>query len=838
MNSMNLIHRYSAFPLLAGLLWIGSGPLGRAAVAKEPSPDEIDFFEKQIRPLLTGRCYECHSVDAKKIQGGLLLDSRAGLIKGGKSGPVIVPGQPENSLLIKAVRDVDEDLQTPPHHRLSPGELANLKAWIKMGAPDPRAEKAPTTAAAPYSIDWKKARTFWSFQPVKDPTPPAVTNRRSVKTPVDQFILARLSEKGLAPAPSADKRTLIRRATFDLTGLPPTPGEVRNFLADQSPEAFEKVVDRLLASPHYGERWGRHWLDVARYADTSGCNSDYPIPDAYKYRNYVIESFNRDKPYDQFLREQVAGDLLPATPEKERFERIIATGYLAIARRFGSGASEFHLTIEDTIDNLGKAVLGLSVSCARCHDHKFDPVTTRDYYALYGIFNSTRYAFPGTELYKHPKDLVPLASPSEAEEYYQAANEVAELDQRIEQLLEKKRAFERMEKPAAKAEDGKAAPQGEHKDKDKAPEYSSVVEVKAALEDARNRQKLLENKSYRFDKAFAVWEGKPANARIQKKGDPKMPGDEVPRGFLEILGGQTLPAACTISGRLQLAQWLTDPQNPLTARVMVNRIWQHHFGKGIVPTPNDFGARGKPPTHPELLDYLAARFVQAHWSVKAMHKLIMLSSAYQMSSQDDPRNAAIDANNDWLWRFNRRRLDAEEVRDAMLAISGDLDPTMGGPHPFPPEHEWKYTQHKAFIALYPSNRRTVYLMQQRIRKHPFLEVFDGADPNATTAERPITTTPIQALFMMNDAFAHEQADKFAVRIGLAVREDRDRIDYACRLAFGRPATSDEIQLGEEYLRDCAAALKETELPADQQGRAALASYARVLFSSNEFIYVD
>ena len=637
----------------------------------------------------------------------------------------------------------------------------------------------------------------------------------------------------------ADKRVLIRRATFDLTGLPPTPEEIESFVADKSPKAFEKIVDRLLGSVHYGERWGRHWLDVVRYADTSGCNSDYPVPSAYKYRNYVIDSFNQDKPYDQFLREQIAGDLLPAKTDEDRFENIIATGYLAISRRFGSRAAEFHQTLEDTIDNMGKGMLGLSLSCARCHDHKFDPVSAKDYYALYGIFNSTKYAFPGTEIYKHPKDFVPLATGTNVAAFFRHYEEIAELDDLIEKLQEEKKALERTEKAIAKVEDDDAgALQVERKDLVKLPEKRTLVDVKAALEDARSRQRLLEFRAPTVERAYAVSEAKPANAKVQIKGDPRNPGEEVPRGFLQILGGQKLPSDIEQSGRLQLAEWITDPKNPLTARVMVNRIWLHHFGKGIVHSPNDFGARGKAPSHPDLLDFLATRFIESGWSIKAMHKLIMLSRAYQMSGDDDPANAAIDANNDYLWKFNRRRLSAEEVRDSMLAISGHLDRTMGGPHPFPPENEWRYTQHRPFVAQYETSRRSVYLMQQRIKRHPFLEMFDGADPNATTGERPISTTPTQALFMMNDPFAHQQADGFAVRIGLAHREDAERIGYAYQLAFGRAATKEEVRTGESFLRECRAAMKETELPADRQPRGALASFARVLFSSNEFMYLD
>jgi uncharacterized protein DUF1553/uncharacterized protein DUF1549/cytochrome c len=875
-------------------------------MAAETTPEGADFFEKRIRPVLVDKCYKCHSEQSEKVKGGLFVDSAAGLRKGGESGPAVVPGDVEKSLLIDAVRYHDKDLQMPPKQQLTPEQITDFESWVKMGAPDPR-----TTAAAPQSkpaFDFQKAREFWSFQPVKDPSVPKPKDAAWARSPIDAFIRAKQEEKGLRPAGDADKRTLIRRATFDLTGLPPMPEEIDAFLGDNSPNAFEKVIDRLLASPAYGERWGRHWLDVVRYADTSGCNSDFPIPDAWRYRNYVIDAFNRDKPYDQFLREQTAGDLLPHKDDAERREHTIATGYLAISRRFGSQAKEFHLTLDDAIDNLGKAMLGLSVSCARCHDHKFDPIPNRDYYALYGILDSARYSFPGTEIFKAPKDAVAL-NPSETEALRAYEQELAGIDDKIDKLRAEKRATvnarERARKEqeaAAKREAAQKANQSAAEQPPKRQDAASTTaataqpsqppkqelpskasqavaeaaqpkppirtpeEVDADKFATLERQKFLVANPPKIEKAFAVTEGKPHNAHINIKGEPSHPGDLVPRGFLQILGGQTLPESETGSGRLELAQWITDPKNPLTARVMVNRIWQQHFGKGIVATPNDFGVRGERPTHPELLDWLASRFIETGWSVKKMHKLIILSHVYQqagefsvLSSQfsvkNSPANApptehwalgtehserttTIDPDNKLLSGFPRRRLSAEEIRDAMLVTGGNLDLTPGGAHPFPPLKEWNYTQHRQFVAVYETDRRSVYLMQQRIKKHPFLQIFDGADTNATTAIRPISTTPLQALFMMNDPFAHAQAAKFADRLLRERSQDAGRIERAYRLAFGRSATPEEIQLGQDYLRDCAEALKETNVPADKRAQSAWASYARMLMASNEFLFVD
>ncbi len=479
----------------------------------------------------------------------------------------------------------------PKSGQLPADQIKNFEAWVKMGAPDPRSRAAITPTTKPAGgIDFAKAQKFWSLQPVKDQPIPAVADAHWPLSPIDNFLLAKLEAQHLTPVAPADKRTLIRRATFDLTGLPPTPAEIDAFLADESPAAFEKIVDRLLTSPQYGERWGRHWLDVVRYADTAGCNSDFPVPSAFKYRNYVIDSFNQDKPYDQFVREQIAGDLLPAEDDAARQEQTIATGYLAISRRYGSSGKDFHLTIEDTIDNVGKAMLGLSVSCARCHDHKFDPIPNRDYYSLYGIFNSTTYAFPGTELFRHPKDFVLMGKPEDVEAAKKASAEIAEIDERL-QALEADRKFldQSMKNAAARA----ATQPSTHPTTVPTANGKTLPQIVADQEANRARLRQLESKQFNVDKAYAVTEGKPANAKIQKKGDPKNLGDEVPRGFLQVLGGQTLSPDETGSGRLQLADWITDPHNPLFARVMVNRIWQHHFGKGIVQSPNDFGARGK-----------------------------------------------------------------------------------------------------------------------------------------------------------------------------------------------------------------------------------------------------
>jgi hypothetical protein len=632
---------------------------------------------------------------------------------------------------------------------------------------------------------------------------PAIKDTSWPRTPVDAFILARLEAAGVAPVPQADRRTLLRRVTFDLTGLPPTLAEMDAFLADISPEAFERVVDRLLASPRYGERWGRHWLDVVRYADTCGNASDHPVPQAHQYRDWVIRAFQRDLPYDQFLREQIAGDLMTAASDLERRERITATGYLAIARRFGGDRDgEHHLTLDDTLDNLGRAVLGSSIACARCHDHKFDPFTVQDYYALYGIFASTRYPFPGAEVGKHQEDFVPLLPTAELEAALRPYREkVAALTAKVKKL------------EAAHAE------------------AKALAEAQKELAAAKADRPVIED-------AYAVADGTPADARVQVRGDPERLGEPVPRGFPAVLGGQRLPPGLSGSGRLQLAGWLTDPQNPLTARVMVNRIWQYHFDRGIVPTPNDFGRQGKPPSHPELLDFLVARFIQCGWSVKAMHRLILLSRTWQLASTGPASSVTADPNNILFGRFDRRRLDAESIRDAMLFVAGELKERQGGKHPFPPARTWGFTQHIPFMAVYETRRRSVYLMQQRLRKHPYLALFDGADPNSSTAARLPSTTPLQALFLMNDPLAHEAASKLAERVLASASQTAARITFAYRLALGRPPTPEEQQDCADFLREYRERLLALPTHSHELEQRTWAAFARALLSANEFVFID
>ncbi len=807
----------------------GKGGTGQQPSQAKWTPKQLQFFKKDVLPILVKHCYRCHSHTSKRSRGGLVFDSRTAVLEGGERGPAIVPGDPKKSLLIKAIQHTDPLFQMPPKKKLPKQEIDVLVRWIRMGAPDPR--KSVVTVAK--TGKYQGGKNWWSFQPVRQPEFPRVRNDRWPNNAVDLFILNRLETERMKPAPPADPRVLVRRITFDLIGLPPTPKEIDSFLQDyktQSQAAVEKLVDRLLASPHYGERWGRHWLDVVRYADTAGCNSDFPIPEAYRYRNYVIDSFNADKPYDEFLREQIAGDLLPAKNDKQRFQQIIATGYLALSRRFSSLGEEFHLTLDDTIDNVGKAILGLSLSCARCHDHKFDPIPQEDYYALYGIFESTRYAFPGTEIYRHREDHVPLVSKRRLKELRLYLQRMEKLDFEIFRVRSRVTKLDTgKEKNAANGRWRKLQRQRDDLVK-KLPKFDMAYAVRdwpANPTRKRNEEDLNAGKA-----------GETGNARLHIKGNRENLGKEIPRGFLTILGGQKVPATEKGSGRLDLAKWLTDPKNPLTARVMVNRVWQHHFGKGLVRTPDDFGSRGTKPTHPELLDYLTSYFVNNGWSIKKMHRLIVLSRTYQMSCIENSELSSKDPDNRYLWTFNRRRISAEEMRDAILAVSGNLDRTRGGPHPFPAEWKWRYSQHRPFVANYPSRRRSIYLMQQRIRLHPYLGIFDGADTNVATGKRKVSTSPLQALFVLNSEFMHEQSRVFADRMMRTESSQKKRIDLAFRLTMGRHATAAEINEAKDYLQAVGSALKRSGVSLDRRTREAWASYLRVLLSSNEFVFVD
>ncbi len=1232
------------------------------------------LFESSIRPVLIETCFHCHG--EVKASGRLRVDSREALLTGGESGTSILIGKPDQSLLVQAIRRHEDVSVMPPDKEkaLRPDQVAAFETWIRTGAHWPVLSKK------------FHGPRHWSFEPIRDHEPPNLKGVYSGLNAIDAFIFSKQADAGVVPSNIADNQTLIRRATFDLTGLPPTPDEVASFLTDTSFEAYERVIDRLLNSSHYGERWGRHWLDVVRYADTAGETADYPVPLAWRYRNYVIDAFNADKPYDQFLREQIAGDVLAEQESPEKYaEQVTATGYLAISRRFGFDSENYHhLTIQDTIDTLGQSVLGLSLGCARCHDHKFDAISMNDYYGLYAIFDSSRYAFPGSEQKQKLRSMVPLLPSREAVPAWRAFGQrIASLNSKLEiakvpapsAILRSLNGMDgdfEMQAPAAGGSNGVLVPpwlvegkiavtnaaqspyknlhasgkvgvsiaaqagsyrisqslyprrtsqncrtlhvnldfrvtaseskmtdvhrfwigatlaspavlmtiasdsvsiqtvnglervaefkpnewqnlqlninlidgtvsgeigtptnhssfsdkplisgwtgtldlvvfessnsehvavpgidfdnlgvqevtipsaftpittpsiairerdrpalskelmelvamEGDFEDQEvntapsspwnagpnsvvqvvnrsqspfqnlypvgqlgihmpnrseydgfgltlpkpwksdqteklfacfdfrcaeisaggdgswryylghgpgnsaavelffnakqffrrsgdlrepvceietrkwyqvqlaidlKTKAYTGVLssdglqkdfngeltsgwdgtidysfidsnghiggvrpsldtdnyviretvfpafdsksasiddaEYASRLERARTikrqlatiqaeaQQTLQELNSLLTDGpcplAYGMAEGTPHAVPIHLRGEPSQSGELVPRGFLKVLGGSSLPADAPGSGRLELAQWLTRPDNPLTARVMVNRIWQYHFGVGLVKTPNDFGVRGIPPTHPELLDYLATHFIESGWSMKAMHRLIMLSATYQQSSRIGIATsiATTDTNTtDLVTHFLRRRLSAEEIRDSILAVCGELNREPGKAHPFPSPLHWGFTQHGPFNAVYDHKQRSVYLMTQRLKRHPYLALFDGPDPNATTADRLGTTVPTQALYFLNDSFVHASADAWAKRLRVNNPSETAQITQAYEGAYSRPASTAEQSDAAEFLADYRNEL--SALGKNDIEILALSAFLRTLLGSNEFLHVD
>ncbi|HTE19823.1 MAG TPA: DUF1549 and DUF1553 domain-containing protein, partial [Armatimonadota bacterium] len=616
----------------------------------------------------------------------------------------------------------------------------------------------------------------WSFRPLREPKTPLVKNWAWVRTPVDAFVLARLEARKLKPAPPADRRTLIRLATFDLIGLPPTPSEVDAFLADSAPGAFARVVDRLLASPHYGERWGRHWLDVARYADSNGLDENVAHANAWRYRDYVVSSFNRDKPYDQFLLEQLAGDLLPAVEDvPTRHERLTATGFLVLGPKVlaevDSKKMEMDI-VDEQVDTVGRAVMGLTLGCARCHDHKFDPITTEDYYALAGVFKSTR-------------SMVNFTKPAQWHENSLATDgDKARLAAHTKQVADAKTAIASMV-AAAKAIVPAPAP-GAAPPKDEEALFPEAT--RAELKRRREELARLEASPPELPSAMGVTEGTVADVPVHVRGSHLALGKQVARRFPVVLAGeQQAPLEAKQSGRLQLARWLVGKEHPLTSRVMANRIWRWHFGQGLSRSTDNFGRLGEPPTDPALLDWLAVRFMKVGWSLKKMHRLLMLSSTYAMSSAHDPRAASVDPENRLHWRAEVRRLEAEAVRDALLAVSGTLDRTMGGSLLTLKNREFVFDHTSRDATRYDSLRRSIYLPVIRNNVYDVFQLFDFADPAVLEGNRPTTTVAPQALFMMNSDLVHGAAEAMADRLlERGELDDPGRIRLLYLQAYARP----------------------------------------------------
>jgi hypothetical protein len=796
--------------------------------------------------VLVKHCYECHSAKSKKVKGDLLLDTREGARRGGEDGHAVVPGNIEESLIITALRH--EDYEMPPKKKLPEPVVADFVKWIKMGAPDPRIRKGP--ALAKKGIDIDAGRKLWAFQTPKKSSPPMVKDTTWPKSKIDRYILARLESKKIKPVADADRQTLARRVYYDLTGLPPAPEELDAFLSDSSPDALAKLIDRLLDSPQFGERWARHWLDVVRYAESTGMERNYTYPYAWKYRDYVIKSFTDDKPWDVFLTQQLAGDLLPTKNDAQRRENVIATGVLALGIKMLNERDKEKFAreiVDDQIDLSTRAFMGITAACARCHNHKFDPIPQTDYYALAGIFRSTEtlYGTSGGNGNRQTGQLFQLdakKSPATVSKSKKTPNRPATNPRNVkvlaEQLKAKQTELQRLAKQAKKKRgSGKRA----FSPADRKKLLALRTEVKKLQADfvaarkkrpAKGKKRGKQPPKQSGDLAMAVRErANPADVKFLTRGELDTPGDVVPRGFITVCSDENAPKITSGSGRLELARWMTDPANPLTARVAANRVWQHLFGYGIVRTVNNFGAMGTPPTHPELLDHLAVSLVEDDWSIKRLIRRVMLSRTYQLSAAPDATAYAADAENKLLWRMNRRRIEAESMRDTILAASGQLDRTPGKGSVVMKVGNGdvgRNLQSERFAAT--SRQRSVYLPILRGVVPEMLTAFDFPEPSNMAGQREETTVPTQALYMMNSPFVIAQAEQMARRLLDEKLTDPERVDRAYKLALARPATLAERDRTIAYIKQASGDSKNTAV--------AWAGFCQALFGSAEFRYLQ
>ncbi len=905
--------------------------LNAAEASLAPTAEQLEFFEAKIRPVLVKHCYECHSTKLAAPRGGLRLDDREAVLKGGDSGPIIVAGDLKKSPLLEALKY--ESLEMPPKGKLPAVVIADFEQWVKMGAPDPRVAASTTKTFGPQPATLKQPPSaHWSFQKLTNPPPPNVKNAQWPQSDIDRFVLAKLEAAGLQPVAAADRRTLIRRASFDLIGLPPEPEQVAAFLNDlaSDSDAFAKVVDELLRSPHYGERWGRYWLDIARYGeDQAHTFKARNYPQGYLYRDWVVKAFNDDLPYDQFLIEQIAGDLV--THDRPVHERIPALGLFALGPVYyqDNGEKDKALADEwdDRVDTLIRGTQALTISCARCHDHKFDPLTMADYYGLLGIFASTQYQerpavpqevvlakqqaeaalkeqqlevdrFLATQARNVREKLIPeipqyvggawrvMNSLKKKANEKKVVTDVAKLLKLNEDLLRRWVAYleEKPDSGTVKAErpyldgwrelkkqqdanvdlsDDKAAlaavtaigetlrQQAELAAATSASPTAGPSEAKevtlsselfsdkgllaipatdvgryltgepatqlASLNKTRDERKQATD-TIKILMAHAVADGQGADMPVYLAGDPRKKGPLAPRSFPAILrNGDSTPFQSTGSGRLELARAIASPDNPLTARVFVNRIWAGHFGAGLVRTPSNFGTLGERPTHPELLDWLAARFIESNWSMKSLHREIMLSATYRLSSSPSATSnpQATDADNHLLWRMNRRRLEVEPWRDSLLAVVGNLDRTLGGP--------------SSNLSNGNNQRRTLYGFVSRHQLDDLLRLFDFPDPNITAGQRTVTTVPLQQLFVLNSEFMVAQSRAFAARLNREASTDDLRVHRAYALLFNRSPSPNELQLGLDFL---------ATTKSESAKLAILEQYALALLGSNEFAFVD
>ena len=904
-----------AIVALAASKGLAADPIkaGAAQSAAAGSAEQVAFFEARIRPVLAAKCFSCHGDHDQR--GGLRLDNLAAALKGGAKGPVIVAGDPDKSRLVAAVQ-YHGALKMPPAGKLRAEEISALSAWVKMGAPWPAVAPVIGGGAKGQALDMKLTnaqRNFWSFRPVTKPSLPAVKNSKWCISPVDRFVLAKLEFNGLKPAPPADRRSLIRRVSFDLVGLPPTPEEVEAFVNDRTPNAWEKIVDRLLASPHYGERWGRHWLDVVRYADSNGLDENVAFANAYHYRDYVVKAFNQDKPYNEFICEQLAGDLMPTETEEIRNDRITATGFLALGPKLLAEPDKPKMVmdiVDEQIEVTSKAFIGLTVTCARCHNHKFDPIPTKDYYALAGIFKSTKtMASLNTVAMWQERPLQSKRTEGETAVFQaQIKQAQANLDHAKEkanaELLADSRANAAKYLQAAweLAQQGKATSAAEVPAAPSAPQARTANQIAAQyginaailrhvaqfVSDVRQNPSMLaapdlatavrrfadrislpdnpeplytdsEKKPVaKAQKALtdlrdneakpptvmAVEDTKAENCRVHIRGDTQNLGDEVPRHFLTVLGGDKIVVTDDKrSGRLELAQWIARSEHPLTGRVEVNRIWQGHFGSGLVQTPDNWGFLGLRPTHPELLDWLASTFIEQSWSIKKLHRLILTSNTYKMGAIADAKTEEVasksDPDNTLLWKMPHRRLEAEPFRDALLFVSGRLDLTIGGTLLRTRNHDYVTNDQSGNGANYNAPRRSLYLPIIRNALYDMFQAFDYGDPSMVNVKRSTTTVAPQALFLMNSPFVIEQARYFAESLrGQGQLQDTDRIRAAYQRAFGRRPSSAETRKALSYIVAYSGRLPASIADSAKRTELAWTSFCQVLLASNEFIYVN
>jgi len=787
----------------------------------------VAHFEKKIRPVLVGKCYECHSADADEIGGSLLVDTREGLLRGGDNGPAVVPGKVEESLLIQALRHED-GLEMPQDEKLSDEIVADFVKWIEAGAIDPRKSRG----SQPTTIDMKEGRKHWAFQPPRIQNPEGIDEGSDwVLSEIDKYVLAAQQEHGVVAVEEADASTMVRRLYFDIIGLPPSPLQAEMFEQawNVDPEkAIADTVDKLLASNHFGERWGRHWLDVARYAESSGKEVNVNYKEAWRYRDYVIDALNADKPYDDFLREQLAGDLMPTRDPKELASRQIATGFLAIGAKSHNEQNRRQFeadVIDEQIDTVSQSLLGMTVACARCHDHKFDPIPQQDYYALAGIFQSTDVYY-GTERAvqnRNPSRLIELDSDSGVaygrdalgkDELESLRSKLAEAEEQLAEFRRKRR-------------------QGENNDimgnVRTSVLASSYRDVLSQYDDQGN-PKLL---------AMGVREARyPSNSPVYIRGEVDTPSDIVPRGFLQVISDRRTPTIRSGSGRKELADWVASPRNPLTARVLVNRVWQHLLGQGLVATPDNFGISGETPTHPELLDYLAVTFVKEdEWSIKQLIRRITMSRVYRLSSSFDESNFEVDPDNVYLWRMSPARLDAEAIRDGMLAVAGslELDRPIGSTVSTSYGINSAFLQRGGQLEDRKYSSRAIYLPAIRGTMLESLDVFNGVDGSMVVGKRDQTLIPAQSLYLMNSTFVLRTAHSAAERLVEEESDPRARVNLAYERFFNRPASEEEIDAAIEFMEAFKQEQPNYRLFPKRAALSAWSIFCQSLWASGEFL---